>query len=140
VADRVYGKFQWAGVEVPTAGKSEVNNAGTNAYAVLMSAGPPDASAFPSTGVTASVNSSATPVTILAANDDRRGAVITNDSTAILYLLFGAGTVSSTLYTVQLAGNASGAVSYAVPFGFTGIITGLWASVNGAARVTELTA
>lgn len=90
----------------------------------------------PATGATTSVASSATTVTILAANTARRGATVYNDSTQVLYLLLGAGTASSSVYTVQLAAGAY----YEVPFGFTGVLTGLWASANGNARVTQITA
>lgn len=88
-----------------------------------------------STGTQASVASSATSVTILASNANRLGAAVYNDSTAILYLLLGSGTASNAAYTVQMqAGNY-----YEVPAFYTGAITGIWASANGNARVTELT-
>jgi hypothetical protein len=105
---------------------------------VVNSAGAPsgDSVAAPATGATTSVASSATTVTILAANTARRGATVYNDSTQVLYLLLGAGTASASVYTVQLAANAYNEV----PFGFTGALTGLWASANGNARVTQITA
>jgi hypothetical protein len=81
-----------------------------------------------------SVASSATNVTILAANASRLGASIQNDSTQILYLKLGA-TASATSYTVRMVSQAH----YEVPFGYTGIIDGIWVSANGSARVTELT-
>lgn len=94
-----------------------------------------------STSTKANVAGSATSVTILAANTARRGATITNDSTAILYLDLTGGTASATSYTVQLAGSTASGVSYfEVPFGYTGLITGLWASATGNARVTEFVA
>lgn len=34
--DRVYGNFQWAGVKVTTDAKSQVNNEGTDAYAMVV--------------------------------------------------------------------------------------------------------
>lgn len=40
--DRIYGKFQWAGVKVATAAKSQVNQSGTDAYAMLVSSGGAD--------------------------------------------------------------------------------------------------
>jgi hypothetical protein len=86
------------------------------------------------TGTTSSVASSATNVTILASNTSRKGAIIYNDSTKILYLKLGT-TASATDYTTQLAKDAY----YEVPFNYTGRIDGLWASANGNARVTELT-
>ena len=85
-----------------------------------------------------SVASSATSVTILAANPARRGASIANTSTAILYLRFnsaGGAATATTAHTVQMASNTY----YEVPFGYTGIITGIWASANGQANVTEFT-
>lgn len=88
------------------------------------------------TGTTTSVASSATAVTLKAANTNRLGLTVYNDSTAVLYVLLGAGTASASVYTVQMAAGAY----YEVPFRFTGIVTGLWASVNGNARITEITA
>jgi len=88
------------------------------------------------TATQSSVASSASSVTILAANTARDGATIYNDSTQILYLLLGTGPASSTVHTVQMAA----ASYYEVPYGYTGIITGIWASANGSARVTQLTA
>jgi hypothetical protein len=82
----------------------------------------------------ANVASSASSGTILAANPNRIGAFITNDSTAILYLDLTGGTASITSYTVQLAANGG---THEVPFGYTGLITGIWAAANGNARVTE---
>lgn len=87
-----------------------------------------------STGTTSSVASSSTVVTLLAANVQRKGATIYNESTAVLYVRFGAA-ASATAYTVQVAANGY----YELPFGYTGIVTGLWATANGSARVTELT-
>jgi hypothetical protein len=87
------------------------------------------------TGTQSSVASSATDVTILAANTARLGASVFNDSTAVLYLLSGAGTSSATVYTVQVPSGGY----YEVPFGYTGILKGLWAAANGSVRVTEFT-
>lgn len=85
-------------------------------------------------GAVTSVNASASNTTILAANSNRRGATVFNDSTAIVYLKLGSGS-SSTSFTVRMDGYGY----YEVPFGYTGVITGTWASATGAARVTELT-
>jgi hypothetical protein len=82
-----------------------------------------------------SVASSATNVTLLASNANRRGATVFNDSNKTLYLKLGA-TASTTSYTAQLGVSDY----YEVPFAYTGIIDGLWSSVNGSARITELTA
>lgn len=82
------------------------------------------------------VASSATVVTLAAANSARAQLIINNASTAILYVKFGSG-ASSTLFTVQVPPSGY----YELPVGaiYSGIVTGVWASVNGAAMVTELT-
>lgn len=80
------------------------------------------------------VASSATNVTLKASNASRRGLSVHNDSTAILFLKLGA-TASATSYTVKMAANAH----YEVPFNYTGVVDGIWASANGNAYVTEIT-
>lgn len=89
----------------------------------------------PVTGTPTSVASANSSTVLLASNNARLGATVYNDSTAVLYLLLGSGTASNSVYTAQLAAGAY----YEVPFGFCGQLTGIWASVNGNARVTELT-
>lgn len=79
------------------------------------------------------VSSSTSSVTILAANNRRKGAAITNDSTAILYIRFGDGAASSTDFSVEMAADAY----FEVPKEYRGTITGAWATANGNARVTE---
>jgi hypothetical protein len=79
------------------------------------------------------VSGSASSVTLLVANVNRKGATIFNDSTASLYVKFGS-TASTTSFTVRLFTNDY----YEVPAGYNGIITGIWASATGSARVTEL--
>lgn len=92
------------------------------------------------TATLANVSGAASSTTLIAANANRLGAAIVNDSSAILYVKLGSS-ASSTSYTVMLAGTVSSiAAYYEVPFGYTGIITGIWASATGNARVTELTA
>ena len=86
------------------------------------------------TGTATSVNSTTSDTTILAANAARYGATIYNDDANILYLLLGAGTASSTNYSVALYSGDF----FPVPYGYTGIIKGIWsADGSGAARVTE---
>lgn len=106
-----------------------VTNAGTFAVQLPTS---------PATGTMSSVASSASSVTVLASNASRKGASVYNDSTQILYLAVSATTASSTAYTIQLPANAffelppcrDGSI-------YTGQLTGIWASANGNARVTE---
>lgn len=93
-----------------------------------------------STPTLSNVASSASSVTLLAANALRKGATIVNDSTAILFVKFGS-TASTTSFTVELPARSATASSYyEVPFSYSGVITGIWASATGSARVTEITA
>lgn len=86
------------------------------------------------TGTLTSVSSSATSVTLLASNSSRKGYVIFNDSTQILYVAF-AATATVSAYSVKLFPNSCATSD----LDYTGIITGIWASANGAAKVTEFT-
>ena len=81
-----------------------------------------------------SVTSSASSVTILAANTSRLGMSVYNNSTAILYVKDGA-TASATDFTVEMAPEDY----WEAPYGYTGRLDGIWASANGAALVTEYT-
>lgn len=85
------------------------------------------------TGTQTSVGSSATNVTLLAANTSRKGAILFNDSTQICYVRF-AATATSSNFTYKMVPGAT----LEVPFGYTGIIDGIWASANGNMRVTEI--
>jgi hypothetical protein len=81
-----------------------------------------------------SVASSATSVQLVASNTDRRALDIYNDSTQILYIAF-AATASTSAYTLHLGSQAF----YEMPVPvYTGIVSGIWASANGNARITEL--
>lgn len=86
------------------------------------------------TGTQTSVASSATNVTLLAANSARRGVSIYNDSTAILYLRC-AATATTSNFTTKLFEDDY----WEAPAGYTGIIDGIWASATGNARITEFT-
>lgn len=88
------------------------------------------------------VASSASSVAIVANNPQRRGLTITNTSTAILYLnLLGGTATATTAHSIQIASNGR----YDLPAFegngntecYTGAITGIWASANGQANVTE---
>jgi len=79
------------------------------------------------------VNSSASNVTLQAANNARRGLTIFNDSTSVLYLKMGA-TATTTSFSVKLGPDEY----YEIPANYSGIVDGIWASANGAAMVTEV--
>lgn len=84
------------------------------------------------TGTATQVASSATSVTLLAANSSRKEAIIFNDSTSVLYVKFGI-TASSTSYTVQVQPGDSW-----IEDRYAGRIDGIWTSANGNAYVTEV--
>ncbi|MDM9582320.1 hypothetical protein [Nostoc sp. GT001] len=86
------------------------------------------------TSTPTTVASSATSVTILAANSNRKGATVWNESTAILFIEFGA-TATTSAFTAKLFAGGY----YEVPFNYTGVISGIWSAVNGNALVRELT-
>lgn len=85
------------------------------------------------TATLANVASSASSVTLFAASGGARARTIFNDSTAVLYVKFGA-TASTTSYTVQLA--AGDYFEFPQPL-YGGVVDGIWAAANGAARTTE---
>ncbi|MEH2124173.1 hypothetical protein [Nostoc sp.] len=86
------------------------------------------------TSTPTTVGSSTDSDTILAANSNRKGATIWNNSTATLYLEFGATATTSAFTAKLLAGGY-----YEVPFHYTGVISGIWSAANGNALVRELT-
>lgn len=90
------------------------------------------------TPTTTSVPSSATSVTIAAANASRKGLWVANDSTAILRLSFSTPATSANAFVVIPAGgffSLESTVDGKVP---TGVIYGIWASANGTGQITEL--
>lgn len=87
----------------------------------------------PQSATLANVASSATNVTLFAASGSVKGRAVYNDSTAVLYLKFGA-TATSSSYTVQLAAGAY--YEFPQPC-YGGLVDGIWAAANGAARTTQ---
>lgn len=83
----------------------------------------------------ANVASSASSVTLQAANTARRGWTAFNDSSQVLYVKFGA-TASATSYAAKIP--AGGYFEMPRPI-YTGVIDGIWASAQGSAKVTEIT-
>lgn len=84
---------------------------------------------------TVSVPASAGGITVLASNANRKGATVYNETGATIYVLLGAGTVSATVYTVQLPVGGY----YEAPYGFTGIIVALSSTGTTTVRATEFT-
>lgn len=125
---------------VALAANQSVNVAQMNGVTTLMGAGTDGTGSQRVThssgasGTSANVASSASNVTILAASTSRLGAAIFNDSTAVLYIKFGA-TASTTSYITQIASN--GYYELPGPHIYNGIIDGIWSAANGNARVTS---
>lgn len=90
------------------------------------------ASAPTGAATVASVNSAATSTTLLAANANRKGAAFVNTDANVLYIDISGGTATSAGVPVASGGY------YELPFGVTGLITGIWAADGaGVARVWE---
>jgi hypothetical protein len=88
----------------------------------------------PSTSTVTAVASSATVVTLQAANANRKGLLIFNDSTKNMRIKLGTG-ASASNYSVLMTAKAYFEVPYPA---YTGDITGIWESANGNALVTEI--
>lgn len=87
-----------------------------------------------SVGVVVSIGDTATATSLLPVSQSRVGGLIFNNSSAILYILLGAGTASATNFSVALAQGEY----YNLPVVYKGEINGLWASdAGGSALVTE---
>lgn len=86
------------------------------------------------TPTTTSVSSSATSVTILAANTARKGFSISNISTAKLYLSFATPATTANCFIEVPAGAFLLLDQQLI---VTSAIYGIWASANGTAQVTE---
>jgi hypothetical protein len=84
-----------------------------------------------------SVASAVTSTTLLAANPQRKGASIFNtDANALCIDMTGGTATTTTRFHVRLTQNQY----FEVPFGYTGLITGIWeADGAGAANVVEYT-
>ena len=88
----------------------------------------------PATSTVTAVNAAVASTLLLAANVNRKGASVYNDSAAEMYLKLGAGASNVSFSVDMLPGSY-----YEIPYGYTGVIHGIWASATGSARVTELT-
>jgi len=94
---------------------------------------------MPQTSATATrsnVAGAASDTSLLASNAARKGALFFNDSTAILYLAYGAAAASLTSYSVQVPAN--GFFEMPPQPVYTGAIRGIWSAANGNVRISEL--
>jgi hypothetical protein len=83
----------------------------------------------------ASVSNATSSFTALAANANRKGFIVHNDSTTTVFLAF-AATASASAFTIRLTTQSS--YIYQGPI-YKGIITAIANAANGALRITELT-
>ena len=88
-----------------------------------------------SSSTVTTVNASVSDTTLLASNANRKGFIIFNNSTAILYVLLASGTSSSSNFSILLNQNESLIIDNTCLY--TGIIKGIWASATGDCKVTE---
>lgn len=88
----------------------------------------------PRTPTTTSVASSASSVTILASNVNRKGISISNISTSKLYLSFTSPATTSNCFIEMQPGEFR---LFDQQLIFANTIYGIWASANGTAQVTE---
>lgn len=123
--------FSAAG-EVYSLVAATANSSATARYIAVTSAGEVLVIDRQNTASTSNVSGSATSVSLLASNTNRKKAKFYNDSSAILYLKEGT-TASTTSFTTKLFPEGYYETTY------TGAIDGIWASATGACRITELT-
>lgn len=87
------------------------------------------------TGTTNSIPGAMVSTTLLAANAAARlGVSVFNDSSATLYLKTGA-VASTASFTVKILPGGY----WECPYGYSGIVDGIWDAAAGAALVTEYT-
>ena len=80
------------------------------------------------------VLSSITSVSIMSANPNRRGGTVFNNAGTTVFVNLGT-TVNTSVYTVAMLNQDY----YELPFGWTGVVSGISASNAGRINVTELT-
>jgi hypothetical protein len=106
-------------------GQVEISNDTGNPIPVSVPARTPN---------TTSVASSATSVTVLASNANRRAVSINNVSTSILYLSFSTPATTANSFLAMAPQSFLLLDQQAI---VTGTIYGIWSSANGTAQVTE---
>lgn len=112
--------------------------AAADSLAVVLASGTTLATSAPvgGTPTLTSVASSASSVQLRPANANRKGLVIFNNSTSILHInVTGATASATTAATHRIAPGQTWEAQPPVP---TTAITGIWATANGTAQVTEI--
>jgi hypothetical protein len=88
------------------------------------------------TGALTSVSNSTSSVSVLAANANRKGFIIHNDSNTNVFVAFSA-TSSTSAFTLRLT-NQSSYFSNTLPI-YRGVISAIATAAAGSLRITELT-
>lgn len=88
-----------------------------------------------STASVATVSASATAVTVLVSNALRKGFIIYNDSTEIVYIKFGSSAATND-FTFKLFPESAYEHTNNL---YTGVITAIWVNAVGVLEVTEMT-
>jgi hypothetical protein len=96
----------------------------------LANSGSGGAAPKATTAPTTSVASSTSSVTLLALNTNRKWASFRNDSTSVAYIAKSGTASTSSVYRLEPQG-------YQYFDDYTGIVSGIWASVNGNMRIEE---
>jgi hypothetical protein len=141
----IAGRFRAAPVTFPSGTGIEILTDAQGRIQVVVVGTVVVASGVSTSGNVIAVPVNAASVTILAANAARLGATVTNDSQnrALFLRLSAAGAATTSSFTVSLAPAAGAAARrdyYEVPFGYTGVIVGIWSGAGaGNALVTEFT-
>jgi len=127
------------GLALPASGGAVAGGTATNPMRTDPTGTTPQPTTLPTsaTAIVTSVSSAAADTSLIASNMSRKGILLYNDSTAILYLLFGTGVASASNYTVQIP--AQGFFEMPVAPVYTGGFHGIWAAANGSVKITELT-
>lgn len=134
-------------IKVDATGAIVVNATGqqssADSFSVVLATDQPAVTVSPENAATstlANVASSATSVSLLAANNNRKTAIIINDSTSDLYVVLNASAASTTNYSLFLAAKVGNTPSFLAINGddYSGEIRGIWSSANGFARITEV--
>lgn len=94
----------------------------------------------PATSTVTSVAGNTSSVTLLASNANRKAFALSNDSTSVCFVKFGA-TATTSSFTMKMAGSSGTQIAfYESPERcYTGVIDAIWTSANGSMRITELT-
>lgn len=118
---------------LPTGAATEATLIAATAAAAAAAESAADLATRPTSSSVANVAASASSITILALNTNRRGATFFNDSSSVLFVKLGA-TASAASFSVKLQPGSY----YEMTSNYSGRVDGVWVSAVGSVLVTEL--